>query len=89
MNSPRTETARWRSPAALLGLGVVTPAWGATLRLPFDMYFTTYDYVLGGLLVVLVTALVVSISKRANQEPKEASVREGPDLRWWKGHHQM
>jgi hypothetical protein len=88
MKSPRIEMNRPRLLAALIALGGVTPAWAAAMRLPFDMYFTTYDYVLGGLLVVLVAALLVSITKRVNQEATEEPVREGPDLRWWKGHHQ-
>lgn len=89
MNRPRIERNRSRLLAALLAVGGATPAWAATVRLPFDMYFTTYDYVLGALLVLLVIALLVSITARVNREQQfEEPARAGPDLRWWKGHHQ-
>jgi len=77
--------------AVLLGTGVVTPAFGATLRLPFDMAFSETDYILGGFLVVLIVALVVSITMDHAREER-SSVKphaEGPDLRWWKSHPQM
>jgi hypothetical protein len=76
--------------AVLLGMGTVTPAFGATLRLPFDMAFSETDYILGGFLLVLIVALVVSITMDHAREER-SSVKphsEGPDLRWWKGHPQ-
>lgn len=77
--------------AVLLGMGIVTPAFGATVRLPFDMAFSEMDYILGGFLVVLIVALVVSVTMDHAREER-SSVKphaEGPDLRWWKSHPQM
>jgi hypothetical protein len=81
--------------AVLLGMGFVTPAFSATLRLPFDMGFSESDYILGGLLLVLIVALPVSITMRHAREERSSEERptvearsEGPDLRWWKGHPQ-
>ncbi len=82
--------------AVLLGMGIVTPAFGAALRLPFDMAFSETDYILGGFLLVLIVALVVSITMDHTREERSSnedrsSVKphsEGPDLRWWKGHPQ-
>lgn len=82
-----------RAAAILLGMGVVTPAFGATVRLPFDMVFSQTEYILLGLLLALIVALVVSITMHhAKEERAEPSTSEphpeGPDLRWWKGHPQ-
>jgi len=76
--------------AVLPAIGVATPAFGAAVRLPFDMWFSETDYVLGGLLLVLVVALVASISMRhaKNDQTIAEPLPEGPDLRWWKTHPQ-
>jgi hypothetical protein len=79
--------------AVLLGMGVVTPAFGATVRLPFDMAFSETDYILGGFLLALIVALLVSITREYAREelsaPSNVERRsEGPDLRWWKSHPQ-
>ena len=85
---------RWSETlAVLLGMGVVTPAFGATVRLPFDMAFSETDYILGGFLLALIVALVISITREYARDEREerpsAEPRsEGPDLRWWKGHPQ-
>ena len=76
--------------AVLPAIGVATPAFGAPIRLPFDMAFSETDYVLGGLLLLLVVALVVVISMRHAKTDQTIAepIAEGPDLRWWKSHPQ-
>lgn len=95
MKKPRNKPGRgWSGAVAiLLGIGVVTPAFGATLRLPFDMAFAQTEYILLGLLLALIVALVVSITMdHVKEERTEHSSLEphpeGHDLRWWKGHPQ-
>ena len=40
------------------------------------------DYLLGGLLLLLVVALIMRIAKR--HELEETPRAAGPDMRWWK-----
>lgn len=66
---------------ALLGVG---PAFGANLP-KFDLTFTPPDYVLGALLLVLIVALAVSLSRDHRRRTETA--RGEPDMRWWKNAH--
>ena len=68
-----------------LALGAVTPAFAAMPVLPLSL--APSDFVLGGLLVVLVTALVMRLARR-NDDASNLSAPTGPDMRWWK-HPQM
>lgn len=92
MKNPRNKLVRGCSAAlgALPAIGVATPAFGATRRLPFDMMFSQTDYVLGGLMLVLIVALVASISIRHAKKDQTIveAAPEGPDLRWWKSYPQ-
>lgn len=92
MKNPCSKLVRGWSKAlgVLTAIGVATPAFGATMRLPFDMMFSETDYVLGGFLLVLIAALAASISMRHAKKDQTIAepVPEGPDLRWWKSHPQ-
>jgi len=68
-----------------LALGAVTPAFAAMPVLPLSL--APSDFVPGGLLVVLVTALVMRLARR-NDDASNLSAPTGPDMRWWK-HPQM
>jgi hypothetical protein len=69
----------------LVGLGTVSPVYGATLNLPLlNLPLTPSDYVLGVLLVALIAALGVSLARGHDEE---TPLPGGPDLRWWKGSH--
>ena len=67
----------------LVGLGTVSPVYGATLNLPLlnNLMLSPSDYVLGVLLVALIVALGVSLARGHHEETPVAG---GPDLRWWK-----
>ena len=93
MKNARNKLVRVGSAAlgVLPAIGIATPAFGATIRLPFDMAFSETEYILGGLLIALIVALVVSISMRHAKTDQTIAepLPEGPDLRWWKSHPQM
>ena len=65
-----------------LALGAVTPAFAAMPVLPLSL--APSDFVLGGLLVVLITALVMRLAHRHEDEMSNLSAPTGPDMRWWK-----
>ncbi len=64
---------------ALLAAGIATPASAARFDMPV---LSPPDYLLGGLLLLLVVALVMRIAKR--HELEETPPAAGPDMRWWK-----
>jgi preprotein translocase subunit SecY len=68
---------------AWLALGAAAPAFAARLDLP---PLSEQDYLLGGLLLLLVVAL---IARLAGRREDEVPAPEGPDMRWWKNHPQM
>lgn len=63
----------------LLAAGIATPASAARFDMPV---LSPPDYLLGGLLLLLVVALVMRIAKRHELEETPPAV--GPDMRWWK-----
>ena len=72
-----------RCPLAAGALLAVSPAFGAT----FDLALTRNDYALGALLLVLVIALGVSLSRDRSNPSSDDAMREEPDMRWWKNAH--
>ena len=65
-----------------LALGTVTPAFAAMPVLPVSL--APSDFVLGGLLVVLVTALVMRLAHRQEDGMSNVPAATGRDMRWWK-----
>jgi len=64
---------------ALVAAGIATPACAARFDMPV---LSPPDYLLGGLLLLLVVALVMRIAQR--HELDEIPPAAGPDMRWWK-----
>ena len=73
----------FRCPVGAGALLAVSPAFGAT----FDLVLTRNDYALGALLLVLLVALGVSLSRDRSGSSANAATTEGPDMRWWKNAH--
>ena len=72
-----------RSPLAAGALLAVSPAFGAT----FDVVLTRNDYALGALLLVLLVALGISLSRDRSNPSTYDAMPDAPDMRWWKNAH--